>query len=85
MKLHDYLGISGERYNSKILPLMNRLHDDGMRTDHALMKISSDRELSPIEKEFCFFLAGRLIGQEEAEKAGRGIIRRLGFLNLKGV
>jgi hypothetical protein len=61
-KLSDFLGIDDERYMNKINPLMNGLIGKGGKVDIALMVIENNKELTVIEKIYCAYEIGRVIG-----------------------
>jgi hypothetical protein len=75
--LHHYLGITQERFDGRITPFMNNLMAKGMKADLAMLKIeSSDMHL--IEKVYCAYLIGRVVGIDEVNKRTMGLAKRLG-------
>lgn len=75
--LHLYLGISQERFDTRISPLMNAITSKGMKLDTALLKIEQS-DITTIEKQYCSYALGRVVGIDEVNKRTMGLARRLG-------
>jgi len=76
--LHQFLGISQERFDTKIAPMMNEITRTGMKVDLALLKIEKSG-LSQIEKQYCSYAIGRVVGIDEINKRSLGLARKLGL------
>jgi len=76
--LHGYLGITEEQFASHITPLMNTITEKGMKVDIALLKIEQSK-LSDIEKIYCSYAIGRVVGIDEINKRTLGLSKRLGL------
>jgi len=77
--LYGYLGITEERFISHITPMIDGITASGMKVDMALLKIEQDKKLSPIEKIYCSYAIGRVIGIDEVNKKTLGLAKRLGL------
>jgi hypothetical protein len=77
--LHGYLGITEEQFASHIKPLMDGITASGMKVDMALLKIEQDKKLSTIEKVYCSYCIGRVVGIDEVNKRSLGLAKRLGL------
>jgi hypothetical protein len=77
--LHGYLGITEEQFVSHITPIMDDITKSGMKVDMALLKIEQDKKLTPIEKIYCGYAIGRVVGIDEINKRTLGLSKRLGL------
>lgn len=68
MQLYELLGITKERFETKITPLMNGLCAKRMKADMALLTIETSK-LEPVEKMFCSYMVGRMCAIEEIKQA----------------
>jgi hypothetical protein len=78
--LHLYLGISQITFDTVIAPVMNEIKNSGMKVDMALLKIEQNKKLSPIEKMYCSYAIGRVVGISEVDFKTYGLAKRIGLI-----
>jgi hypothetical protein len=78
--LYLYLGISQTSFDTAIVPVMDEIKNSGMKVDMALLKIEQNKKLSPIEKMYCSYAIGRVIGINEVNIKTGGLAKRLGLV-----
>jgi hypothetical protein len=57
--LYKLLGITDDRFQEAITPVMNGLCSRAALADYALMSIESNKDLQPHEKVYCAYAIGR--------------------------
>ena len=77
--LHGYLGITEEQFAAHITPFMDDIRSSGMKVDMALLKIEQNKSLSTIEKIYCSYCIGRVVGIDEINEKSLGLAKRLGL------
>lgn len=80
LELYKYLGITEEQFSGKITPVMNELTSKGMKVDTALLKIGEDKRLNDIERIYCAYAIGRVVGIDEIKGKVSGIAKKLGLV-----
>jgi len=76
--LHTFIGISQEHFDTRITKLMDEIISSGMKVDVALLKIDRSN-LPDIEKMYCAYAIGRVVGIDEINKKSGGLAKRLGL------
>jgi hypothetical protein len=80
--LQDMLGISDERFQTKITPFMNKTFEKELKLDVALLGVESNKDLNQIEKIYCAYAIGRVVGIDEVTGKARAVAAKLGLGNL---
>jgi len=78
--LHLYLGISQISFDTVITPVMNDITKRGMKVDMALLNIEQNKNLTVIEKMYCSYAIGRVVGIEEVNLKVHNVAKRIGLL-----
>lgn len=74
--LYTYLGITEDRFETKIKPLMNDIAAKNQKVDLSLLRIEQS-DLSSIEKMYCSYAIGRVIGMNEVASKAKGILKKI--------
>lgn len=78
--IEKQLGITQERMDKAIDPLMQSLMKSGSKATEALFAVEGSKDLTQTEKLFMAYHIGRLTEGNRINKAARGMAKKIGLL-----